>query len=378
MCEPAHFGQLPHALGRDVVEVWLGAHSIAILDRAHCCKESRIRFSDLVDGTCLRNVVPSGRRGRVGEIWNAASLIRWLRKMNMAVESFVIPCSLLLAERESLLRWMEQVGRDVMSVCFEPDWRISRRRFDKVFNDVAKCFRDVTSVDVSNLTIDDTDRRNASNQGLRTLLQAYSLHKIIAPGAGLTDETAAAIAQHCPNLMHLDLRDCSGLTSLAISAIAQSCSALVYLDINGTQASDNTVASIVEHCRLLKHLDIANTNTSAGLVDAEFIRGCPELTSLSCHTSDDDLRAISAGYPNLEALVSPNSRAGDDDVTALAASCRRLRELDLLSNWRISYFGLRAIAWHCGSLQVLGLLNCTGVDDDGIAAATSELLHQSD
>jgi hypothetical protein len=298
--------------------------------------------------------------------------------MNMAVESFVIPCSLLLAERESLLRWMEQVGRDVMSVCFEPDWRISRRRFDKVFNDVAKCFRDVTSVDVSNLTIDDTDRRNASNQGLRTLLQAYSLHKIIAPGAGLTDETAAAIAQHCPNLMHLDLRDCSGLTSLAISAIAQSCSALVYLDINGTQASDNTVASIVEHCRLLKHLDIANTNTSAGLVDAEFIRGCPELTSLSCHTSDDDLRAISAGYPNLEALVSPNSRAGDDDVTALAASCRRLRELDLLSNWRISYFGLRAIAWHCGSLQVLGLLNCTGVDDDGIAAATSELLHQSD
>jgi hypothetical protein len=70
MCEPAHFGQLPNALGRDIVEMWLDAHSIAILDRAHCCKEGRIRFSDLVDGTCLRNVVPSGRHGRVGEIWN--------------------------------------------------------------------------------------------------------------------------------------------------------------------------------------------------------------------------------------------------------------------------------------------------------------------
>jgi hypothetical protein len=77
------------------VETWLDAHSVAILDRAHCCKQSRIRFDALVDGTCLRNVMPSRCGGRAGKIRNADNLIRWLQKMNMRVESFVVPCSLL-------------------------------------------------------------------------------------------------------------------------------------------------------------------------------------------------------------------------------------------------------------------------------------------
>jgi hypothetical protein len=365
MCEPVQFKPLPHVLGREIVETWLDAHSIAILDRAHCCKQSRIRFDALVDGTCLRNVMPSRCGGRAGKIRNADNLIRWLQKMNMRVESFVVPCS-HLSDGELLLNWMQQVGGDVTSVCFEPAWRVGKRRPDGVLSDIMKCFPNVEAIDMANLAFKGVGRRSAINRGLCALVHAWSLREIVAAGTGLTDETVSKIAHHCRNLRHLDVRGCSEVTSATVSTIAQSCPELVCLDVNGTRADNAALASIAEHCPLLQRLEIAYTDTVAGHIGATLVQGCPDLTFLCCETSDDDMRAIGAGYPNLEALVSPHSRAGDEGLIALATGCPDLLVLDLFYCSRIGYLGLHAVSQRCCSLQVLGLASCEGVDDDGI------------
>jgi hypothetical protein len=78
------------------------------------------------------------------------------------------------------------------------------------------------------------------------------------------------------------------------------------------------------------------------------------------------MRAIGAGYPNLEALVSPHSRAGDEGLIALATGCPDLLVLDLFNCSSIGYLGLHTVSQRSCSLQVLGLASCEGVDDDGI------------
>jgi hypothetical protein len=235
-----------------------------------------------------------------------------------------------------------------------------------VLSDIMKCFPNVEAIDMANLAFKGVGRRSAINRGLCALVHAWSLREIVAAGTGLTDETVSKIAHHCRYLRHLDVRGCSEVTSATVSTIAQSCPELVCLDVNGTRANNAALASIAKHCPLLQRLEIAHTDTVAGHIGATLVQGCPDLTFLCCETSNDDMRAIGAGYPNLEALVSPHSRAGDEGLVALATGCPDLLVLDLFNCSSIGYLGLHAVSQRCSSLQVLGLASCEGVDDDGI------------
>jgi hypothetical protein len=363
MCEPANAEPLPHVLGRQIVETWLDAHSVAILDRAHCSKESRRRFVELLNGACLRNVTPSIYSDRAGKVFNAPNLIRWLQKMNMEVESFVVPQSLLTG-REVLLPWMERVGRSVTSVSFQVGWRV--KKLGTAFSDIAKCFPNLTMIDVSELTFGDSGQRTALNQAFRAVIPGYDLHTIIATRTDLDNETMAVIAQHCPHLQHLDVRECRAVTGPAISSIAQSCSALVYLDVSDTQADATAVASISEHCPLLQHLGIVSTQVPAGCYVA-LVQACSHLTYLACSsTARADILAVADYCPDLHTLIIPRTCAGDDSLVLLMGACPRLRVLDMSSAAYFTDAVLEAVAEHCKDLQELCLSGCDEISDYGL------------
>jgi hypothetical protein len=363
MCEPANAEPLPHVLGRQIVEMWLDAHSVAILDRAHCSKESRRRFHELLSDACLRNVITSIHSDRAGKVFNAPNLIRWLQKRNMEVESFVVPQS-LLTDREALLPWMKRVGRSVTSVSFQVGWRV--KKLGTAFSDIANCFPNLATIDVSELTFGDSGQRTALNQGLRAVIPGYDLHTIVATRTDLDNETMAVIAQHCPHLQHLDVRECRAVTGPAVSSIAQSCPALVYLDINATLVDAAAVASIAEHCPLLQHLDIANIKVPGGCCVA-LVQACPHLVYFACReTTGPDIEAIAEFCPNLQALIIAKTSAGDYELESLAESCTHLRVLDLSSPSFISDAALDAVAEHCKDLQDLCLSGCFDIRDYGV------------
>jgi hypothetical protein len=345
------------------VEMWLDAHSVAILDRAHCSKESRRRFHELLSDACLRNVIPSIHSDRAGKVFNAPNLIRWLQKRNMEVESFVVPQS-LLTDREALLPWMERVGRSVTSVSFQVGWRV--KKLGTAFSDIAKCFPNVEVIDVSELTFGDSGQRTALNQGLRAVIPGYNLHTIVATRTDLDNETMGVIAEHCPLLQHLDVRECRAVTGPAISAIAQSCPALVYLDVNGTQVGAAAAASISEHCPLLQHLDIASTQVPAGCYVA-LVQACSHLTYLACSTTARaDILAVADYCPDLHTLIIPRTCAGDDSLVVLMGACPRLRVLDMSSAAYFTDAVLDAVAEHCKELQELCLSGCYEISDYGL------------
>jgi hypothetical protein len=357
------FQSLPRALAREIAEAWLDAHAVAMLDRAHCSKDCRAQFLEMLSGICLRNMLPSKQPRRIGKVRNVINLVQWLQKMNVGVAAFIVPV-VFGTERASMLPWMQKMGNSVNSVCFERGWR--RKRADNLWEDIAQCFPNVVAIDVSELAVGFPDTHDkAVNDGLCFASSVWNLQTVVVTNIRLSDTSLATIAQRCPNLVHLDVRGCGSLTSASVCSVVLSCPALLYLDANRTQVDDSVVAAVGLHCPLLQHLDFAGTNVSGGSF-GPLAYGCPELIYLASCTLDSDLLAVGRGCPKLQTLLSPGDGVGDDGVIAVAFGCPRIRELDLSDAENITSEGLCALAQHSRRLQVLQLCGCTNLDDEGV------------
>jgi hypothetical protein len=362
MAEMRGFESLPQALGRQIVELWLDAHSVVMLDRAYCSKETRAQFLETLTGTCLRNIVRSKHPYRIGKVRNAMNFVRWLQKMNMEVETFIVPVA-FLREKDAMQTWMQKVGHRVTSVRFEQGWR--REHIAAVLKDIAQCFLNVVAIDVSDYACGRPVVQDSFGAELCEVVSGWNLQKIVANDTGLSDASVTTIAVHSPNLMHLNVSGCSYLTSASIGSVAQSCPALRYLNLNGTKVGNDVVAYIGLHCPLLQHLDVAKTNVSGGTLGylADY---CPDLIYLAGYTWDSDLMGFGSGCPKLQTLLNPYEGVGDDGVVAIAEGCPRVRVLDLGDTEYLTCEGLCALA-HCSRwLQVLRLCGCVELEDDGV------------
>eukprot|EP01032_Pedospumella_encystans_P016733 gene16733-19082_t len=108
--------------------------------------------------------------------------------------------------------------------------------------------------------------------------------EIVEPGEFFTDVSLTAIAECCPALHTLCLRECAGITDKGVDKVLKSCTKLRDLSLDGTSLmisrmvlTDETLHSIAKHCPLLTSLGIADGYyySESGL--AAVAKGCTRL-----------------------------------------------------------------------------------------------------
>lgn len=366
MCEPTHFESLPDYLGKKIVEDWLDAHSVALLDRAHCSKESRLRFLQLVNGVTIRWFLPSNCSkwcsGRVEEV---ANLCKWVEKRNAFVEVLIMPVE-MNSTPKARSAWLKEKGSKVKSISFEKGW--THKNASTLFREIAEFCPNLTKVDLSSFSnVPKTALlQRFLDAGLNTLAVACDLQAIIAKDTCVTNAGLKTLSEKNDNhLSHLDLGGCVAITNDAVCDIAWSCARLVYLDLRNTSVDDLAVVEVGAHCPLLQHLDIRDTNTeNDGCVAVG--KGCPELTYLACRTENDGVYAIARGCPKLLTLINWHTYVSDDAVEALATLCPGLQVLELVGTNRICCEALQFLAQHAHNLTELDVSGCRDVGDYGV------------
>jgi hypothetical protein len=325
-----------------------------MLDRAHCCTESRVRYIQLLDGACLRHLTTSNRpRGAVSDVLN---FITWLQKMNLGTETFIFPASWKTdswaTDQETMLVCMKRMARSVTSVTFQHGWK--KEVCNTVLEEIATRFTNLVSIDLHEMGRSKYDRA-AFNRGLCIIAQQCDLQKIVVTETAITDTTLTSTVKNCTNLMHINVRNRSSLSDASILTMVQSCPKLLYLDVGDTNVELGTVSFIAQYCPLLQHLNLCSTRASArGCAALE--QRCPDLTYLGCKTTERDVLALATSRPNLQALITPFTQACDGGLTALVEGCPLLRELDLSYCTNITSEGLVSVAEHSSELRMLRLM----------------------
>ena len=120
-------------------------------------------------------------------------------------------------------------------------------------------FYDVPSTIITAMVVDHASIDNLSLRGCREItfdcIESVASRCIvltsldIAHCHGIDDEGMASIAQHCPRLLHLDLKGYwnlveSDITDVGVIAIANSCRDLRTLNLRNNVSLTNTVACL--------------------------------------------------------------------------------------------------------------------------------------
>jgi hypothetical protein len=148
------------------------------------------------------------------------------------------------------------------------------------------------------------------------------------------------IAHSYPNILRLDLSECSFISDTAGKEIAKSCPRLEHLNLGVCGLiSEDTICIIARSCRKLRYLDL-----------------------MQCFISDRAMKEIAKSCHKLEHL----DIYGCDGVTDLGTrdivrSCPKLKYLDLGNCEMIGNSAIKEIAQSCYNLKFLGLEACKGI-----------------
>lgn len=174
-----------------------------------------------------------------------------------------------------------------------------------------------------------------------TQLQALSLRQ---SKPQLEDTAVETIANHCHDLLDLDLSKSFKLTDRSLYALARGCPNLSKLNISGCIAfSEEGVEYLTAFCRKLKVLNMC---------------GCVRAAS------DRALQAIGDNCNQLHTLnLGWCENISDIGVMKLAYGCPDLKALDLCGCVQITDESVIALANRCVHLRSLGLYYCQNITD---------------
>eukprot|EP00899_Mesostigma_viride_P003925 jgi/Mesvir1/13533/Mv16414-RA.1 len=226
----------------------------------------------------------------------------------------------------------------------------------------------------------------------------------------VTDISMKALARHCPQLRHVQLRR-TWVTDVGVVAIVQGCRRLLSLDVTSLNVTNDGMQAIARNCRHLSRLKVSWTMvTFAGL--CAVLRSCPRLRSLECVNgkigdamgagalipelspslpssaspngqwelrhlnldffdglSDTALEAVLRHCPDLRTLVLSRN-PGVRDASMIAQHCPQLRHLDLAETG-VTGAGISDVARCCDQLRQLDVGCCEGVTGESIEAVAT-------
>jgi hypothetical protein len=181
------------------------------------------------------------------------------------------------------------------------------------------------------------------------------LHKLKLNGTRVGDGSARAIAEHCVDLRVL-FAPKSRITDDGFVAICESCRHLSSISIVSTAAGDRTLQALAR---------------CAG-------RGLNAVYAGTTGITDDGLRALAAGCPNLGLLTCGAGAVTDAGLVALVDKCSKL--LMLTANSLFTVEGLMTLVTRCPDLRVVWCSSCNAekggrVDAEGWARLDAAAAH---
>ena len=168
---------------------------------------------------------------------------------------------------------------------------------------------------------------------------------------GVTDEGLKEVAEHCPELSHLDLRGCKRVSNDGVTSIAMACGPrLKVLVLHSCDVGNDALRSIGTHCSSIETLDIHRCST----------------------VTDEGIRVLVQGpaeiHKTLKHLDLSNLVITDTALAYLAKSGIQLTTLDLRSCKMITGTGLiELIKTTRSSLRKLDLNGCMRLNPADVA-----------
>eukprot|EP01006_Ploeotia_vitrea_P003890 TRINITY_DN113458_c0_g1_i1.p1 TRINITY_DN113458_c0_g1~~TRINITY_DN113458_c0_g1_i1.p1 ORF type:complete len:447 (-),score=23.80 TRINITY_DN113458_c0_g1_i1:73-1413(-) len=210
----------------------------------------------------------------------------------------------------------------------------------------------------------------------------------------LYDNALVKIAQTCPTLEEVDLRD-EMITAESLEAIANHCKALQTFSATlpsqvdkgkitlGMQhitkecnqlkklvfagLPDPCLVNLAQHCQHLEILELTCPATAASdafldLSDngiAALAQGCRKLKTFKCanlrHIGDSGMAGFIHEHPNLEGLWLGNTSVGDETCAAIGDTLKKLRKLSLRDCTEVTRNGLQSVITNCTAIERLWL-----------------------
>lgn len=246
------------------------------------------------------------------------------------------------------------------------------------------------------IRIDGTQVSEFSLQIIST--NCKSLVEIGLSKCGVTNKGIMQLVSGCVDLKIVNLTCCHTLTDAALSALANSCRNLVCLKVESCDmVTEKSLDQLGSYCLQLKELDLTDC---CGVNDEglKYLSRCSELSCLKLglcvNITNRGLAYIARSCTKIIELdLYRCTGIGDDGLAVLLTGCKKMTKLNLsycsgLTDRGMQYIGhfedlselemrglvnitstgLTAIAAGCQSLSDLDLKHCNKIDDSGFWA----------
>ncbi|XP_019851981.1 PREDICTED: F-box/LRR-repeat protein 13-like [Amphimedon queenslandica] len=185
--------------------------------------------------------------------------------------------------------------------------------------------------------------------------------------AKISDVTPLRIAQHCRNLMYLNLSFCEHISDTGVELLTQ-LSNLVDLDVTGCSLTDLGVIALGQNKKLM-HLGLSEVDVTDDAI-IKMAKGLNNLQiiNLSCCEALTDACVQALAF-NCQLLIKVYLAAcphlGDSTAKYLAQGCTWVQHIDL-SGTSITDQALRHLGKSCHHLTQLDILSCVHVTKEAV------------
>jgi F-box and leucine-rich repeat protein GRR1 len=191
----------------------------------------------------------------------------------------------------------------------------------------------------------------------------------------LQDSAVLAFAEHCPNILEIDLQQCRKIGNEPITALFAQGQALRELRLTNCELIDDAAFLSLPPGKIYEHLRILDLSCCPGITDRaieKIIDVAPRLRNLvlqKCRNlTDAAVYAISRLGKNLHYLhLGHCSHITDDGVKRLVSMCNRIRYIDLGCCQNLTDDSVTKLA-NLPKLKRIGLVKCASITDASVIA----------
>ena len=191
----------------------------------------------------------------------------------------------------------------------------------------------------------------------------------------MTDKAIQAFADHCPNILEIDLHQCIAIGNTPITSLLANGNCLRELRLAGCELiDDNAFLSLpggqtYEHLRIL---DLSSCHRLSDAAVAKIIESAPRLRNLvlaKCRNiTDVAVTSIAKLGKNLHYVhLGHCVNITDEGVKRLVSSCNRIRYIDLGCCANLTDDSVKRLAI-LPKLKRIGLVKCSSITDDSVVA----------
>jgi len=191
----------------------------------------------------------------------------------------------------------------------------------------------------------------------------------------LVDDAVLAFADHCPNILEIDLHQCRQITNWPVTNLLAKGQSLRELRLTNCELIDDSAFLSLPPARTYEHLRILDLTSCTRLTDRaveKIIDVAPRLRNLvlaKCRNiTDDAVYAIAGLGKNLHYVhLGHCGHITDEAVKRLVQACNRIRYIDLGCCSHLTDDSVTRLAT-LPKLKRIGLVKCSNITDESVIA----------